>query len=166
MEYIPNIHTTSMSENIPADDLISTIRAVATFGALGACLPADQKTFALGANFLEYYYDTFLGAAGVESILDNLRKSLSFCETSKVEKLIDIYRHYIKIVSKFSKIDEILGFHLVPNHGDLWQSNMLFNTEESGHLKLKALIDWQAVANLPPGFDMVRLFIGALSIEV
>uniref|UniRef100_A0A1I7TAU6 CHK domain-containing protein n=1 Tax=Caenorhabditis tropicalis TaxID=1561998 RepID=A0A1I7TAU6_9PELO len=165
MEYIPDIHSTSMSEFISADDLIPTIRGVAKFAALGHTLSDKEKEFALGAEFLEYYFDTFLGSASIESTLENLKNTFSYVETSKVEKLMKIYRHYIKIVNRYTKISELLGFEMIFNHGDLWQSNILYGTEANGKLKLKAIIDWQALSLLPPGFDMARLFIGSLSIE-
>ncbi|EGT30991.1 hypothetical protein CAEBREN_22387 [Caenorhabditis brenneri] len=166
MDFIPDVFTTSMSEPIPADDLIHTIRGVATFAALGHSLPDDDKKFALGAEFLEYYFNTFLEPASIESTLVNLKGAfLSFCEVSRVENLIEIYRQYIKIVSRFTRISELLGFKMIFNHGDLWQSNMLYKRGYDGKLKLKAIIDWQALSLLPPGFDMARLFIGSLSVE-
>ncbi|CAO4376586.1 unnamed protein product [Caenorhabditis nigoni] len=165
MEYIPDIFTTSMTEPFSADDLIPTIKGVSTFAALGHRLSDDEKSFALGAEFLEYYYNTFLGPATIESTFQNLIQAFSFLEPSKVEKLVDVYRQYLKILNKFTRISEILGFHPIFNHGDLWQSNMLYKTGSDGKLELKAIIDWQALSLLPPAFDMTRLFIGSLSPE-
>ncbi|CAL2043286.1 unnamed protein product [Caenorhabditis brenneri] len=166
MDFIPDVITTSMSEPIPADGLIDTIRGVATFAALCHSLPENDKKFALGAEFLEYYFNTFLGPASIESTFENLKEAFStFCEVSRVEKLIEIYRHYIKIVDRFTRLSDLLGFKMIFNHGDLWQSNMLYKKGNDGKLKLEAIIDWQALSLLPPGFDMARFFIGSLSVE-
>ncbi|PIC32542.1 hypothetical protein B9Z55_012834 [Caenorhabditis nigoni] len=165
MEYIPDIFTTSMAETLFADDLIPTIKGVSTFAALGHKLSDDEKSVAVCGGYLEGYFNTFLGPASIESTFQNLSQALSFLEPSKAEKLVEVYRHYLKILNKFTKISEILGFHQIFNHGDLWQSNMLYKTGSEGKLELKAIIDWQGLSLLPPAFDMTRLFIGCLSPE-
>ncbi|KAF1752400.1 hypothetical protein GCK72_018955 [Caenorhabditis remanei] len=165
MKYIPDIHITSMSEHISADDLIPVIRGVATFAALGHNLSDSEKQFVLGPEFLEYYFNTFLDPTSLESTFEHLRVAFSFLESSETDKLFKIYRHYIQNVNKFTRISDLVGLPLIFNHGDLWQSNILYKTENRGKLKLKAIIDWQALSLLPPGFDMARLFMGSLSPE-
>ncbi|CCD68596.3 CHK kinase-like domain-containing protein [Caenorhabditis elegans] len=162
MEFIPNVHSIPMYEAIPADDLISLVRGIATFAALGETSEGD-KTSAGGPEFIDMMFEEVLSMDQIEGHFDSLRILYGSEHLNTVETSITILRQYRMITKKYTKISELLGFKLVLNHGDLWQSNMLHCLDEFGNLKLKAIIDWQGVSTLPPGLDLSRLLMGCLS---
>ncbi|CCD68599.1 Protein kinase domain-containing protein [Caenorhabditis elegans] len=57
MEFIPNVRSIPMYEAILADDLISLVRGIATFAALGETLSEEEKAFAGGPEYLESMFE-------------------------------------------------------------------------------------------------------------
>ncbi|KAF1750725.1 hypothetical protein GCK72_017276 [Caenorhabditis remanei] len=165
LDFIPNVHPMSMHDSIPADQLVPFVRGVATFSALAETLSPEEKKFAGGPEYLELFFGEVFDDEQMERQFDTLRSSFGDQHLQIVDNSIEILRHYNKLVKKYTRISEILGFKLVLNHGDLWQTNMLHSLGEDGKLKLEAIIDWQAVSTLPPGMDLSRLLMGCLSAE-
>ncbi|CAL2045716.1 unnamed protein product [Caenorhabditis brenneri] len=165
LDYVQNIHSLSMHDSIPADELTNLVRGVATFSALAETLTPEEKKFAGGPEYLELFFNEVFNDEQLERQFETLRNSFGEENSKIVEESIKILRHYKNLVKKYTKISEILGFKLVLNHGDLWQTNMLLTSDSSGKLKLEAIIDWQAVSTLPPGMDLSRLLMGCLSAQ-
>lgn len=165
LDFVPNIHSLSMHDSIPADELSQLIRGVATFSALGESLSAEEKKFAGGPEYLELFFNEVFNDEQLERQFNTLRTSFGEENSKLVEESIEILRHYKNLVCKYTKISETLGFKLLLNHGDLWQTNMLLTSDKNGNLKLEAIIDWQTVSTLPPGMDLSRLLMGCLSAQ-
>ncbi|CAL2045714.1 unnamed protein product [Caenorhabditis brenneri] len=165
VEFVSNIHQVEMYQSIPADDLIPLVRGVATFSALTQSLTPEETTFALGSDYLELMFQEFLNDEELTKKFNGLRTAFSDEQKESVEKLINVLHHYKSLVKKYTTISDSLGFKLVLNHGDLWQSNVIFSLKEDGTLKLEAMIDWQGVSKMPPGLDLSRLLLGCLTAQ-
>ncbi|CAI2354476.1 unnamed protein product [Caenorhabditis sp. 36 PRJEB53466] len=164
-DYVPDVHPIKMFESIPADDLVSLVRGIATFSALGETVTEEEKNYAGGPEYLDLLFGQFMNEKGLEINFATLRKAFSEEYQEKVETLIRIFWQYSSSYKRYTKIHELLGFKLVLNHGDLWQSNMIHTLDGNGKLQLKAIIDWQALSRLPAGLDLSRLLLGCLSTE-
>ncbi|KAF1753166.1 hypothetical protein GCK72_019722 [Caenorhabditis remanei] len=162
-DFVSNVYAMGMHQSIPAEDLTQLIRGVATFSALGESLTPEETQLFGGPEFLEIGLSEFFGEEQLEKLFGNMRSSFEIEHSEIVEKAIPIFRHYTKLLKNYSKISELLGFKLVLNHCDLWQSNMLHSMGDDGKLKLEAIIDWQGVSRLSVGFGLARVFAGCLS---
>uniref|UniRef100_A0A1I7U7Y2 CHK domain-containing protein n=1 Tax=Caenorhabditis tropicalis TaxID=1561998 RepID=A0A1I7U7Y2_9PELO len=165
LDFVPNIHSLSMHDSIPVDTLEHLIRGVSTFSALAETLSPEEKAFAGGPEYLELFFHEIFNDEQLERQFNTLRSSFNGEHSNLVEESIKILQHYKSLVRKYTKISELLGFKLVMNHGDLWQTNMLLTNNKEGKLKLEAIIDWQAVATLSSGLDLSRLLMGCLNAE-
>ncbi|CAO4380461.1 unnamed protein product [Caenorhabditis nigoni] len=163
IEFISNIHQIEMFRSIPADDLFPLVRGIATFAALSESLSPEETKYMMGQDYLEMLFKEFFNDAELTKKFDGLRKLFGDHHAEKVEKLISAFENYKAVVPKYTHISKTLGFKLVLNHGDLWQSNVIYSKNDEGKLKLEAMIDWQAVSRLPPGLDLSRLLLGCLS---
>ncbi|UMM36557.1 hypothetical protein L5515_008666 [Caenorhabditis briggsae] len=163
IEFISNIHQIEMFRSIPADDLFPLVRGIATFAALSESLSPEETKYMMGQDYLEIFFKEFFNDAELTKKFDGLRKLFGDHHPEKVEELISAFEHYKAVVPKYTDISKTLGFKLVLNHGDLWQSNVIYSANKEGKLKLEAMIDWQAVSRLPPGLDLSRLLLGCLS---
>ncbi|CAL2045715.1 unnamed protein product [Caenorhabditis brenneri] len=163
LDFVENVHTVGMYKSIPADDLVSLVRGIATFAALGETLSVEEKQFAGGPEYLELAFGEIFEKASLEKTFESLYQVFSEEHHNKVDKLIEVFGVYQSILNKYSKISETLGFKLVLNHGDLWQSNMIHTLDKDGKLRLEAMIDWQSTSSLPPGLDTSRLMLGCFS---
>ncbi|KAF1750513.1 hypothetical protein GCK72_017063 [Caenorhabditis remanei] len=165
LEFIPNIHTLEMYQSIPADDLLPLVRGIATFSALAESLSPEETKLVIDRDYLELMFKEFFNETELTKKFENIRKLFEEDHPENAKKLIEAFQHYKELVPRYTKISEILGFKLVLNHGDLWQSNMIYSKNKDGELELKAMIDWQAVARMPPGLDLSRLLLGCLSVK-
>ncbi|CAO4380463.1 unnamed protein product [Caenorhabditis nigoni] len=165
IDFVSNIHSLLMFQPIKADDLFALVRGIATFSALGETLTPEETSFALGPDYFEMVYEQFLNETELTKKFEGFRKKFGGDHPEKVEKLIATFFHYLSLVKKYTKISELLGFKLVLNHGDLWQSNVIHSLNKDESLKLEAMIDWQTVSRASPGVDLSRLLLGCLSVE-
>ncbi|CAL2046512.1 unnamed protein product [Caenorhabditis brenneri] len=160
-DFVPNVYPMGMHQSIPADDLRQLVRGVATFSALGESLSQKEKQKFGGPEFLEIGLREFFSDEQLERQFQTLHTLFNGSEL--VENAIQIFWQYTKLLSRYTKVSELLGFKLILNHCDLWQTNVLHSMGDDGKLKLEAIIDWQGVARLPAGFDMARMLVGCLS---
>ncbi|CAH2188769.1 CHK kinase-like domain-containing protein [Caenorhabditis elegans] len=163
LDFVPNVHPMPMYESIPADDLISLVRGVATFAGHGESLTAEQRSFARGSDIFELMFEEMYPDEQLERVCGVIQATFGAKNPAVVEECIKLFWIYKNSIKSYSKVSELLGFKLVLNHGDLWQSNMLHCLDEHGNLVLKAIIDWQGVSMLPPGLDLARLLMGCLT---
>ncbi|CAO4380462.1 unnamed protein product [Caenorhabditis nigoni] len=163
IEFISNIHQIEMFRSIPADDLFPLVRGIATCAALSESLSPEETKYMMRQDYLEMLFKEFFNDAELTKKFDGLRKLFGDHHPEKVEKLISAFENYKAVVPKYTNISKTLGFKLVLNHGDLWQSNVIYSANEEGKLKLEAMIDWQVVCRMPPGLDLSRLMLQCLS---
>ncbi|KAF1753557.1 hypothetical protein GCK72_020114 [Caenorhabditis remanei] len=163
LEFIPNIHSFEMFQPIPIDDLHPLVRGIATFSALAQSLSPEETKLAIDRDYVEIMFKDFFNETEQAKKFETIRKLFEEDHPENAEKLIEAFKHYIKLIPRYTKISEILGFKLVLNHGDLWQSNMIYSKNKDGKLELKAMIDWQVASIMPPGLDLSRLLVGCLS---
>ncbi|KAF1753564.1 hypothetical protein GCK72_020121 [Caenorhabditis remanei] len=162
-EFVSNIHSVQMCDSIPADDLIPVIRGVATFSALCESLPAEETKFAMREECFELLFREFFDENVLAKKYANIQTIFSENHKETAEKVVNVFQLYEGLLPKYTRISEILDLKMVLNHGDLWQSNMIFSKTENGKLKLEALIDWQTVSRLSPGMDLSMLLLVCLS---
>ncbi|EFO93297.1 hypothetical protein CRE_20960 [Caenorhabditis remanei] len=165
LEFIPNIHTIEMYQSINADDLLPLVRGIATFSALAQSLSPEETKWAIDRDWLEMMFNELFNETELAKKFETIRKLFEKDHPENAEKLIEVFQRYRELVPRYTRISEILGFKLVLNHGDLWQYNMLYSKTKNGNLELKALIDWQIVARMPPGLDLSKLLLGCLSVK-
>uniref|UniRef100_A0A1I7V1T9 CHK domain-containing protein n=1 Tax=Caenorhabditis tropicalis TaxID=1561998 RepID=A0A1I7V1T9_9PELO len=165
VDFIPNVHTVGPFRSIPMDELLSLVRGIATFAALGETLPLEDKKFAVGDEYMEICFGEVFDRESLQKKFVGLFEVFSEDQHEKVKKVIEIFQVYLSLLPKYSQLSKLLGFKAVLNHGDLWQSNMIHVLDENGKMKLKAMIDWQSTGLLSPGLDTSRIIIGCLSAE-
>lgn len=166
VDFVSNAHDVGMYLSIPADELIPLVRGISTFSALGEKLSDNEKKFAGGSDFLERMFSQLFNSSSLQKHFQGMYSVFEKEKYYQVDGLIETFVVYQKLLKKYTKISELLGFKSVLNHGDLWQSNMIHSMENNGKLKLEAIIDWQSTVILPPGLDTAELIVGCLSAEV
>ncbi|CAI5450403.1 unnamed protein product [Caenorhabditis angaria] len=163
LEFAENIAHISMFESIEIAEILPVVKAISKFSAIGYA--ENRLKFAAGPDFITHVLAEFGDVGFREKIYGKLRGMRGFFggDLVKLENLIEIFRSSMlpENVAKLTRICEILGHPPVPVHGDLWPGNLLFT--QGNPLKLRAIIDWQAVNFGSPAQDLDRLFISILS---
>ncbi|CAJ0588406.1 unnamed protein product [Cylicocyclus nassatus] len=161
MEYLENVKTMKIYNNITVDSVKQVFAAIAILEAMSLQFTPEEKK-----EFTRPHFEMFHGMFYNEDLLHNCMKSLRTFGNGrlhdKVEKMEGIL-HDVMDPVVVDQLADNLGMQRVLCHGDLSMANMLWRQNGTEDLTLAAMIDFQAAHMGCPVTDVAAMLILCLS---
>ncbi|CAJ0588398.1 unnamed protein product [Cylicocyclus nassatus] len=160
MEYVTDLHSVRVYDNVPPEAIIETLHALAAMEAMSLKFSSDEEKQFPRRFFTEFYKD-FLAEDALHNIMKICRSFAAGKFAAKADKIEEILTALID-EQWLDQVPEELGMQRVLCHGDLWSSNMLWK-QNNNSFDMVALIDFQTAHMGCPATDIARLFGTCLS---
>ncbi|VDM69559.1 unnamed protein product [Strongylus vulgaris] len=142
MEYLENVKTVHIYENITLEAMREVLHALAVMEAMSLSFDSEEKNEITNKLFSELYGQMFTDSS-IASGMKMLRNFGGEELSEKIDKLENVLPEIGDVVWA-DNLADVLGMRRVICHGDLWSGNLLWRQNGSHDLKLVAMVDYQA----------------------